>query len=98
MWLDLYWGHTWGRFLKEAQRAASLKKKRENVNKSIKLNARAMLRKCHWLFVMGLLSVGGAAACGACYKHMELQKAEDALYHSFTPRTARPKLPVLLWT
>lgn len=42
-------------------------KREENVNKSMKLNARAMLRKCHWLFIMGPLSrdPGGseAAAC-----------------------------------
>lgn len=29
-----------------------------NVNKSIKLNARPVLRKCHWLFLMGPLSGG----------------------------------------
>lgn len=56
---DLNWGQTYRRFLKEPQQAGSIKiNKTANVNKSIKLNARPMLRKCHWLFIMGPLSRG----------------------------------------
>lgn len=61
---DLNWVQTHGWVVKGLQQLV-LWKKTTNVNKSIKLNARRMLRKCHWLFIMGLLS--GGWGCDMCY-------------------------------
>lgn len=65
----LDWGQTCGKFLKESACSVYVYiiYKTANVNKSIKLNARHMLRKCHRVFTMGLLSGGvETAACATC--------------------------------